>query len=151
MAEKIIELIYREYYETVFRYCRVRLNGDLHAAQDCTQEVFLVLHKKLKKLVDLDSILPWLYQTADREIKNYQRKHPAMIDIDEIVDLAAPQQEDSPLDILDEEERKLVDLYYGGVDKYAIAKNLGISLDVLYKRMHRIRQKLKENLGNTDK
>ena len=151
MAEKIIELIYREYYETVFRYCRVRLNGDLHAAQDCTQEVFLVLHKKLKKLVDLDSILPWLYQTADREIKNYQRKHPAMIDIDELADLAAPQQEDSPLDILDEEERKLVDLYYGGVDKYAIAKNLGISLDVLYKRMHRIRQKLKENLGNTDK
>lgn len=151
MAEKIIELIYREYYETVFRYCRVRLNGDLHAAQDCTQEVFLVLHKKLKKLIDLDSILPWLYQTADREIKNYRRKHPAMIDIDEIVDLAAPQQEDSPLDILDEEERKLVDLYYGGVDKYAIAKNLGISLDVLYKRMHRIRQKLKENLGNTDK
>ena len=151
MAEKIIELIYREYYETVFRYCRVRLNGDLHAAQDCTQEVFLVLHKKLKKLIDLDSILPWLYQTADREIKNYRRKHPAMIDIDELVDLAAPQQEDSPLDILDEEERKLVDLYYGGVDKYAIAKNLGISLDVLYKRMHRIRQKLKENLGNTDK
>lgn len=151
MAEKIIELIYREYYETVFRYCRVRLNGDLHAAQDCTQEVFLVLHKKLKKLVDLDSILPWLYQTADREIKNYRRKHPAMIDIDEIADLAAPQQEDSPLDILDEEERKLVDLYYGGADKYAIAKNLGISLDVLYKRMHRIRKKLKENLDNTDK
>lgn len=151
MAEKIIELIYREYYETVFRYCRVRLNGDLHAAQDCTQEVFLVLHKKLKKLVDLDSILPWLYQTADREIKNYRRKHPAMIDIDEIADLAAPQQEDSPLDILDEEERKLVDLYYGGADKYAIAKNLGISLDVLYKRMHRIRKKLKENLGNTYK
>lgn len=151
MAEKIIELIYREYYETVFRYCRVRLNGDLHAAQDCTQEVFLVLHKKLKKLVDLDSILPWLYQTADREIKNYQRKHPAMIDIDELADLAAPQQEDSPLDILDEEERKLVDLYYGGADKYAIAKNLGISLDVLYKRMHRIRKKLKENLDNTDK
>lgn len=151
MAEKIIELIYREYYETVFRYCRVRLNGDLHAAQDCTQEVFLVLHKKLKKLVDLDSILPWLYQTADREIKNYRRKHPAMIDIDELADLAAPQQEDSPLDILDEEERKLVDLYYGGADKYAIAKNLGISLDVLYKRMHRIRKKLKENLDNTDK
>lgn len=151
MTEKIIELIYREYYETVFRYCRVRLNGDLHAAQDCTQEVFLVLHKKLKKLVDLDSILPWLYQTADREIKNYRRKHPAMIDIDELADLAAPQQEDSPLDILDEEERKLVDLYYGGADKYAIAKNLGISLDVLYKRMHRIRKKLKENLDNTDK
>lgn len=151
MAEKIIELIYREYYETVFRYCRVRLNGDLHAAQDCTQEVFLVLHKKLKKLVDLESILPWLYQTADHEIKNYRRKYPAMIDIDEIADLAAPQQEDSPLDILDEEERKLVDLYYGGADKYAIAKNLGISLDVLYKRMHRIRKKLKENLDNTDK
>ncbi len=151
MAEQIIELIYKKYYETVFRYCRVRLNGDLHAAQDCTQEVFLVLHKKLKKLVDLDSILPWLYQTADREIKNYRRKHPGMIDIDEIADLATPQQEDSPLDILDEEERKLVELYYGGADKYAIAKNLGISLGVLYKRMHRIRQKLKDNLDNTDK
>ncbi len=151
MISPILELLYREYYETIFQYCRVRLNGDIHAAEDCTQEVFLVLHKKLKHLVKLESILPWLYSTADREIKAYRRKHPETVDIDGIPEPAASEQEDSPLDILDDEERRIAELYYGGADKYALAQSLGITLDALYQRMHRIRQKLKEYMNDPDK
>ena len=151
MAETIIELIYREYYETVFRYCRVRLNGDLHAAQDCTQEVFLVLQKKIHKLVNMESILPWLYATADREIKNYRRKHPAMIDIDEIPEPSVPAQTESDLDVLDEEERWLVEQYFGGADRFVLAEKLDISLDALYKRVQRIKRKIQENMDDIHK
>ncbi len=151
MISPIIELLYREYYKTIFQYCRVRLNGDIHAAEDCTQEVFLALHKKLQHLVRLDSILPWLYRAADREIKAYRRKHPETVDIDGIPEPAESEQVDSPLDILDDEERRIAELYYGGADKYALAQSLGITLDALYQRMHRIRQKLKEYMDDPDK
>ena len=86
MANSIFELIYQKYYAVILRYCRVRLHGDLQGAEDCTQEVFLVLHKKLKRLTELESILPWLYRTADREIKAYIRKHPITVDLDDIQD-----------------------------------------------------------------
>lgn len=151
MISPIIELLYREYYKTIFQYCRVRLNGDIHAAEDCTQEVFLALHKKLQHLVRLDSILPWLYRAADREIKAYRRKHPETVDIDGIPEPAESEQVDSPLDILDDEERRIAELYYGGADKYALSQSLGITLDALYQRMHRIRQKLKEYMDDPDK
>lgn len=151
MIGNVIELIYREYYPAVFQYCRTRLNGDFAAAEDCTQEVFLVLTKKIKKLVELESILPWLYRTADLEIKKYRRKNPVTTDIDEIPEPAAPEHAESPLDILDEEERRLVELYYSGADKFALAEQMGISLDALYKRIHRIRAKLKAYMDNPDK
>ena len=151
MADSIIELVYRTYYETVFRYCRMRLNGDLHAAEDCTQEVFLVLQKKIHKLVDMESILPWLYATADREIKRYRRKNPETVDIDEIPEPAAPSQTESPLDVLDEEERWLVEQYFGGADKFALAGQLGISLAALYKRVQRIKRKIQENMDDIHK
>ncbi len=152
MAESIVALIYKEYYHKVFQYCRTRLNGDVHAAEDCTQEVFLILHKKIKKLVMLDSILPWLYAAADREVRRYRRKHPEMLDIDEIPEPAAPEWiQDSVLDILDEEDRRLAELYYGGAEKFALAKEYGMTLDALYKRMQRIREKVKAYLEDSDK
>ena len=34
----------------VLHYCNARLNGDVQAAKDCTQEVFLILYQKMNKL-----------------------------------------------------------------------------------------------------
>ena len=151
MAEKIVELIYREYYGTIFRYCRVRLNGDIQGAEDCAQEVFLILHKKIKKLVELDSILPWLYQTADREIRTYRRKHPETVAIDEVPEPIVPFEEESVLDHLNEEDRRFIEQYYSGIQKTDFAKQYGISVDALYKRVQRIRKKLSEHLDNMHK
>ena len=143
--------VYEKYYDVVFRYCRIRLYGDFQGAEDCTQEVFLILFRKLKKLVDMDSILPWLYQTADREIKIYLRKHPETINIDDIPEPPAPIPKTDVLDMLDEDERNLIELYYQGGDKLELARKLHISLEALYKRVHRIRQKLQQYLEDSDK
>ncbi len=152
MTKRIIDLIYQEYYGTVLGYCITRLNGDIPAAEDCTQEVFYILQKKIKQLIQLESVLPWLLATADREIKSYKRKHPQNLSIDEIPEQAAPEElRDSVLDILDDEDRRLAELYYGGADKEALAKSLGISTSALYMRMYRIRQIVKAYLENPDK
>ena len=110
MEKKILALIYREYYDTVLGYCVTRLNGDLPGAEDCTQEVFYILQKKIQQLIQLESVLPWLFATADREIKSYKRKHPQNLNIDEIPEPAAPDEmQDSVLDILDDEDRRLAE------------------------------------------
>ena len=151
MSKNIVELIYREYYQTIFRYCRVRLNGDIQGAEDCTQEVFLALHRKIKNLVELDSILPWLYRAADKEIAAYRRKHPETIDIEEIPEPIEQQMDNSPLDSLEDEDRHIIEQYYSGADKAELAGKLGISLDALYKRVRRIRIKLQEYLDSLHK
>lgn len=150
MKNNIFELIYQEYYSAIFRYCRLRLNGDMEGAKDCTQEVFLILFKKIKKLVNLDSVLPWLYETADREVKTYLRKHPEMLNIDDIPEQPQPMPETTILDMLEEDDRRIIELYYQGGDKLELAHQLGISLDALYKRVHRIRQKLQQYLEHSD-
>lgn len=152
MKKRIIDLIYREYYETILGYCITRLNGDIPAAEDCTQEVFYILQKKIKKLMQLESILPWLFETANLEIKNYKRKHPQNLNIDEIPESAVIEEPpESVLNILDDEDRRLVELYYSGVDKSAVAKSMNISVEALYMRMYRIRQIIKEYLEDSDK
>lgn len=152
MEKKILALIYREYYDTVLGYCMTRLNGDLPGAEDCTQEVFYILQKKIQQLIQLESVLPWLFATADREIKSYKRKHPQNLNIDEIPEPAAPDEmQDSVLDVLDDEDRRLAALYYGGADKAALAQSMGISMSALYMRMYRIRETIRKYLEDSDK
>lgn len=148
---EILEFLYEKYYTKVLAYCCVRLHNDIHAAEDCTQEVFLILQKKLPKLVTSDEIQAWLYRTAENVVKNYRKKNPEMIDIDSIPDIPEETHVETALDILSDEEKELVGLYYQGESKERLAKQKGISLDVLYKRMSRIKQKLKEYLDKSNK
>lgn len=151
MAQEILEMIYRKYYEKVLKYCLVRLYGNLSAAEDCTQEVFLIFQKHISKLILTDEIFPWLCRTADNVMKAYRRKNPEMLDIDEIPEPAAPMAEESILDILTEEERHLTELYYQGADKKLLAKQAGLTMEALYQKMRRIKKKLAEKNGITDK
>lgn len=151
MSMEILEFLYEKYYTKVLAYCCVRLHNDVHAAEDCTQEVFLILQKKLPKLVASDEIQAWLYRTAENVVKNYRKKNPEMIDIDSIPDIPEETHVETVLDILSDEEKELVGLYYQGESKERLAKKKGISLDVLYKRMSRIKQKLKEYLDKSNK
>ena len=61
--EEIIKDCYRE----ILRYCNSRLDGNVHAAQDCTQEVFLLFHQKISHLDISRDVRPWLYDVADKK------------------------------------------------------------------------------------
>ncbi|MDE5754413.1 MAG: hypothetical protein K2H89_07735 [Oscillospiraceae bacterium] len=56
------------YYREIFHYCYNRLYGDFHA--DCTQEVMLVLCKKVNTLDMSKEIRPWLYSVAPMKKSN---------------------------------------------------------------------------------
>jgi RNA polymerase sigma-70 factor, ECF subfamily len=70
-----IRELYDAYADPVRRYCYVRL-GDIEAAHDCVQEVFVCIWKGIKKFEyrgDL-SFTAWMYTIANNVLVSYVRK-----------------------------------------------------------------------------
>ncbi|MDR2142932.1 MAG: sigma-70 family RNA polymerase sigma factor [Treponema sp.] len=61
--------IVNRYYEKILKFCRYVLGGG--AAEDCTQDIFLILYENMGKLKDYDKIGGWLYKTAGNVSKQY--------------------------------------------------------------------------------
>lgn len=145
------EEIIKKCYSSILKYCTYYLQGNVHAAEDCTQEVFLTLHQKIDKLDMSKDVRPWLYRVADMKIKEYVRKHPDWTDIETVSDFpdeTANMLEESVLDVLDDSERNLAEAYYSGTDKSKLAESQGITLNTLYMKMQHIREKIREFMKN---
>lgn len=41
--DELCVIIAEKYYQPIYRYCYAKLNYDANAAQDCTQNVFLIM------------------------------------------------------------------------------------------------------------
>ena len=69
------------YYKKILKFCWYALGGNNGAAEDCAQDVFLILYQNMAKLQDYDKIGGWLYKTASNKTKQYaallrrERKH----------------------------------------------------------------------------
>jgi RNA polymerase sigma-70 factor (ECF subfamily) len=63
--------IVRRYYEKILKFCAFALGGNRSLAEDCTQDIFLILYENMARLRDYDKIGGWLYKTADHISKQY--------------------------------------------------------------------------------
>ncbi|MDR2184546.1 MAG: sigma-70 family RNA polymerase sigma factor [Treponema sp.] len=63
--------IVKGYYERILKYCCYVLGGNRSAAEDCTQDIFLILYENMAKLKDHDNLGGWLYKTAGNISKRY--------------------------------------------------------------------------------
>ncbi|MFP3090274.1 sigma-70 family RNA polymerase sigma factor [Treponema sp. TIM-1] len=63
--------IVTQYYEKIFKFCAYTLGGNLSFAEDCTQDIFLILYENMARLKDYDKIGGWLYKTAGHISKQY--------------------------------------------------------------------------------
>lgn len=147
-------MIIREYYYDIFSLCLAMLKGNRQAAEDCTQETFLVFFSKHEKLYISDSIGLWLCRTAERVVKAYIRKNPGKA---VSIDVFVPNQVSDPssfeispsnsvFDSLDQEEMKLLEMYYdcsNSKEREELAEKYGITMSALYSRIHKIRNKLR--------
>ena len=149
--------IVNKYYSAIYNYCRTKLGYSRTAAEDVTQEVFFVLYKKLNRLKLSDNIKIWLYRVADYEIKKYIRKNPSFLPIEdcpEEISAASdnfPSLSDSDFDCLSDEDRAIILDYYSGESKENIAKAYKLTINALYIRIHRIRQKLAVSARKSNK
>ena len=92
------------YAESVRRYCYVRL-GDLEAAQDCVQEVFVCIWKGVKTFEyrgDL-SFTAWMYTIANNVIVSYirKRKRAEQVSLTPELNLTDPKSFDTARTICD--------------------------------------------------
>ncbi|MDR0707331.1 MAG: sigma-70 family RNA polymerase sigma factor [Treponema sp.] len=63
--------IFKRYYEKILKFCVYALGGDRSAAEDCAQDIFLILYENMGRLKDYDKIGGWLYKTAGNISKQY--------------------------------------------------------------------------------
>lgn len=142
--------IYKEYYHKILNYCYLKLNSR-ELAEDCTQEVFLALYRKMHKLKLDTNVEAWLYKAAKLEILRCYKKQDNHISFDELDDI--PEKNNEPMnlfdDIITEDERRTLNEYY--IDNEDIKKmsaDRNLSEYAMYQRIHRIKQKIQ---CNTDK
>jgi RNA polymerase sigma-70 factor (ECF subfamily) len=69
--EAAFNRIVNRYYGKILKFCCYALAGDRSAAEDCTQDIFLVLYERMAALRDYDTIGGWLYKTAGNISKQY--------------------------------------------------------------------------------
>ncbi|WP_173385781.1 RNA polymerase sigma factor [Ruminococcus flavefaciens] len=70
IENEIFEMILEKYYDEILLYC-LSILGDNQSAEDCVQEVFLLLYQKRKKLYLSAVIRSWLYKTAANIVKRH--------------------------------------------------------------------------------
>ena len=144
-----------QYYAEILRYCQNKLPNDIHGAEDCTQDVFLLLYQKRDEIDFNQNIRGWLYASADRIISNYQKKQSRIlqmlsVDLTKIEDRSSDSEQaftSQTFACLSEDELELLKAYYGANkgERQDIAKRYNLTLAQLYKKIHAIRNKLRTN------
>ena len=145
----------KQFYAEILRYCQNKLPNDIHGAEDCTQDVFLLLYQKRDEIDFNQNIRGWLYATADRIISNYQKKQSRIlqmlsVDLTKIEDRSSDSEQaftSQTFACLSEDELELLKAYYGANkgERQDIAKRYNLTLAQLYKKIHVIRNKLRTN------
>lgn len=141
--------------------------GDFHYAEEIAQDAFLQAYRKLATLRNPHQFAGWVYVIANRLCLNWIRKQkPAMQsledtsvkEIDNITyERYVEERRDSEatehrkeivkklLEKLPESERTVVTLYYlGEMTAKEICQFLGVSVKTINSRLHRARNRLKE-------
>jgi RNA polymerase sigma-70 factor (ECF subfamily) len=145
------EIIIEKYYDNVYKLCISRLKN-IQAAEECTQEVFLILFQKREKLDFTENLRSWLYEAANRICKKYISKNNVLtVDIDEfaeeIPDTNITDQKPFSQELYEFLSKDDADLLLEYIEadhgkRSQISKRLGITNKALYRRMDRIRKKV---------
>ena len=140
--------------------------GDFHIAEEITQDTFLQAHKKLASLKNPSQFAGWLYVITDRLCRSWLRQRQLKMQslettseetLEEIdySNYVREQREDTAvehrrqivqglMEKLPESERTVMVLYYlGEMTCEEISKFLGVSSNTVRSRLHRARERLK--------
>lgn len=166
-ADKILSKYYDDCYQSLLKYCRVRLgNFDSHA-HDCVQEAFIVLYKKLKSGEEIENPRAFLYRTADnfirrivkecskQQIRNIPLEEFSAVTVSSVPMISDEFDYDKYAEILieklNEDEKRIYRMKYS--DKMSIgeiAAFLNISPAAAAKRLQRMRDKIKQLISEAD-
>lgn len=148
-------ILFRKYHNYVYDFCLTYLKN-MHAAEDCTQEVFMIMLKKKNKINISDKLLSWFHETSKRVCKKYIKKNPTVfVDVDEYAETIYDKYTfvekslyDEIYDSIDKEDAKLLFEYINADcnERRKMAERMGITTNALCKRIKRIKCNVQENL-----
>ena len=70
-ADKLLEEYCQNYKTSLFKYAYLRTGHDKDAAEDCVQEAFMVIYKRLCKGEEFSQPKAFLYRTVDNFVKEH--------------------------------------------------------------------------------
>jgi RNA polymerase sigma-70 factor, ECF subfamily len=76
-------------YERLVLATALRLTGNLHDAQDASQDVFLKLYRNLPKVEASENLSAWLYRVTVNVCHDLRRKRPARSPLDDAAEIAS--------------------------------------------------------------
>ncbi|MDR1960119.1 MAG: RNA polymerase sigma factor [Planctomycetaceae bacterium] len=142
--------------------------GEKAAIEDVWQDVSLAVIAQKSPIQDVTRVTPWLYQIAVRQSLQYRRKmgrRRKLVEryVEKVVPNQPTRENFTPLDILlseerhaqvravmqnlEPEEREILLLKYIHGWRYReMAEKLGISVSAVQARLHRARQRLRQEL-----
>lgn len=139
--------VYKKYYCQILNYCYAKLSNR-QLAEDCTQEVFLALSRKMHSLKLNSNVAAWLYTAAKFEINRCYRKNKGDISLDDTEEILQEESEPQGIfdDILTEDEYILMNDYYvNGEDVKKLSSDRKLSSSAMYQKINRIKQKIIQN------
>lgn len=162
-ADKLLEEYCQNYKTSLYKYAYLRTGHDKNTAEDCVQEAFVVIYKRLCKGEEFLQPRAFLYRTVDNFVKEHlkdleKRKKiqdaatnenaffelPVFENLDEQTEneiIKAVFKE------MNEKEKVIYRRRY--IDKCSvsdIAKEYNISVSTVTTRLYRIRQKAEEKV-----
>lgn len=161
--DKTVDDCYEKYYESLYKYCLVRLGDLSEHADDCVQDAFLVFHKRLIDGETIEQPRPFLYKTVGnfiaRTIKHYQKEKKRTVNLDNAENVVStpliPDNFDYDkcavliISMLSEDEQNLYNMKY--IERKSlneISKLLNISPSAVAMRTSRLRRHIKTIIEN---
>jgi len=162
--------LYDHHKRRVYGLC-LRMTGDTDAAEDLTQEAFLLLHRKITSFRGESSFFTWLHRlTVNIVLMHVRKRRFPEISLDESMD--ADEEEGTPMDYGTEDlrlagsidrvtlERAIENLppHYRvvtvlhdieGFGHGEIAEKLGCSIGVIKSQLYKARMRLRSELLGT--
>jgi RNA polymerase sigma-70 factor (ECF subfamily) len=147
------DVLFAEHQAGVFRYLR-RVLGQVDAAHDLTQEVFLRVSRAGVPEASDDARRAWVFRIARNLALNHLRDTRRRPETTEAVELTRPPTQEIAL-ALDRALAALADLdrdvfllrESGGLSYGEIAAACEITPDAVRSRLHRARQQLRDELS----
>ncbi len=156
-----LEEVYREHFRFVWRVLR-RLGVPESDVQDATQDVFLVVHRKLAEFEGRSQLRTWLFSICLGVARNRRRKPhhryevAGAMELDEHADASADQDAqaqrrqglallESLLEQIDLDQRVVFTLFeLEGMTGEEMAEMLGIPLGTVYSRLRQGREAFRQ-------
>ncbi len=152
------EQIYKTYWDRIFRLCMGFVN-DYDAAQDLTQETFIIVWQKLETFRNESSIGTWIFRIASNNCLRQIEKQKRFPKSELPIHLSEEKQNSIEPQIqflykciaeLPETDRIIISLELEDIKQNEIAKIVGLSEANVRVKIHRIKEKLTQKFKDND-